>query len=98
MGLCCAPCPHSLPCEVTVFPSRSAIRNVDGTVSIIPEGDAKTYVNGKRVLEPTVLHHVSWLRREGDRLGPALLPFGFEWEEPLPCHSLTTLCAETEAV
>lgn len=39
---------------------HSTIRNVDGTVSIVPVGDAKTYVNGRHVLEPTVLHHVSW--------------------------------------
>ncbi|NWJ10217.1 KIF14 protein, partial [Crypturellus undulatus] len=33
------------------------IRNIDGKVSIIPLGEAKTYVNGKLISDPTVLHH-----------------------------------------
>lgn len=49
------------PVRVTVcLCPHSTIRNVDSTVSIVPVGDAKTYVNGRHVLEPTVLHHVSW--------------------------------------
>jgi hypothetical protein len=28
-------------------------------VSIVPAGEAKTYVNGTHISEPTVLHHVS---------------------------------------
>ncbi|KAM7050042.1 kinesin-like protein KIF14 isoform 2-T2 [Molossus nigricans] len=42
---------------VLVADHHCTIRNVDGTVSIIPVGEAKTYVNGRHVLEPTVLHH-----------------------------------------
>ncbi|XP_036133400.1 kinesin-like protein KIF14 isoform X2 [Molossus molossus] len=42
---------------VLVADHHCTIRNVDGTVSIIPVGGAKTYVNGRHVLEPTVLHH-----------------------------------------
>lgn len=37
----------------------SVIKNTDGKVSIIPLREAKTYVNGKCILDPTVLHHVS---------------------------------------
>ncbi|NXA34171.1 KIF14 protein, partial [Eudromia elegans] len=33
------------------------IKNIDGKVSIIPLREAKTYVNGKHISDPTVLHH-----------------------------------------
>ncbi|XP_051003454.1 kinesin-like protein KIF14 [Acomys russatus] len=33
------------------------IRNFGGTVSIIPAREAKTYINGMHISEPTVLHH-----------------------------------------
>ncbi|KGL78295.1 Kinesin-like KIF14, partial [Tinamus guttatus] len=33
------------------------IKNIDGKVSIIPLGEAKTYVNGKHISDPTDLHH-----------------------------------------
>ncbi|EMP40086.1 Kinesin-like protein KIF14 [Chelonia mydas] len=36
---------------------QSVIKNVDGRVSITPLGEAKTYVNGKHISEPTVMHH-----------------------------------------
>ncbi|KAM6217303.1 kinesin-like protein KIF14 [Rhynchocyon petersi] len=42
---------------VLIADDHCAIRNFDGTVSISPVGEAKTYVNGKHILEPTVLHH-----------------------------------------
>ncbi|XP_072804900.1 kinesin-like protein KIF14 isoform X2 [Vicugna pacos] len=42
---------------VLIAEDHCTIRNVDGTVSITPVGEAKTYVNGKLILEPTVLHH-----------------------------------------
>ncbi|XP_055000727.1 kinesin-like protein KIF14 [Sorex araneus] len=42
---------------VLIADDHCSIRNVDGTVSIIPTGEAKTYVNGKHILELTVLHH-----------------------------------------
>ncbi|XP_039739445.1 kinesin-like protein KIF14 isoform X2 [Pteropus medius] len=46
---------------VLVAEDHCTIRNFDGTVSVVPVGDAKTYVNGRHISEPTVLHH-------GDRL------------------------------
>ncbi|KAB1258641.1 Kinesin-like protein KIF14 [Camelus dromedarius] len=46
---------------VLIAEDHCTISNVDGTVSITPVGEAKTYINGKLILEPTVLHHVSWL-------------------------------------
>ncbi|XP_037351641.1 kinesin-like protein KIF14 isoform X2 [Talpa occidentalis] len=42
---------------VLIADDHCTIRNFDGIVSIIPVGEAKTYVNGKHILEPTVLHH-----------------------------------------
>ncbi|KAI1236616.1 hypothetical protein IHE44_0014869 [Lamprotornis superbus] len=35
----------------------SVIKNTVGKVSIIPLREAKTYVNGKCILDPTILHH-----------------------------------------
>nr|XP_036860608.1 kinesin-like protein KIF14 [Manis javanica] len=46
---------------VLIADDHCTIRHFDGTVSVIPVGEAKTYVNGKHISEPTVLHH-------GDRL------------------------------
>ncbi|XP_004439031.1 PREDICTED: kinesin-like protein KIF14 [Ceratotherium simum simum] len=42
---------------VLVADDHCTIKSFGGTVSIVPVGEAKTYVNGKRILEPTVLHH-----------------------------------------
>ncbi|XP_029082984.1 kinesin-like protein KIF14 [Monodon monoceros] len=42
---------------VLIADEHCTINNFDGTVSIIPAGEAKTYVNGRLILEPTVLHH-----------------------------------------
>ncbi|XP_029474242.1 kinesin-like protein KIF14 [Rhinatrema bivittatum] len=42
---------------VLIADDHCVIRNVDGTVSITPLVDAKTYVNGEHILELTLLHH-----------------------------------------
>ncbi|KAI6051554.1 kinesin-like protein KIF14 [Marmota monax] len=42
---------------VLIADDHCTIKNFGGTVSLIPVGEAKTYVNGKDILEPTVLHH-----------------------------------------
>ncbi|XP_053769371.1 kinesin-like protein KIF14 isoform X3 [Desmodus rotundus] len=42
---------------VLVAEDHCTIRHVSGTVSLVPVGEAKTYVNGRLVSEPTVLHH-----------------------------------------
>lgn len=44
---------------VLIADDHCTIRNFGGTVSIVPAGEAKTYVNGMHISEPTVLHHVS---------------------------------------
>ncbi|NWX14832.1 KIF14 protein, partial [Aegotheles bennettii] len=42
---------------VLIADNHCVIKNTVGKVSIIPLGEAKTYVNGKCILDPTVLHH-----------------------------------------
>ncbi|XP_058130913.1 kinesin-like protein KIF14 [Dasypus novemcinctus] len=42
---------------VLIADDHCIIKNFDGIVSIAPVGEAKTYVNGTHILEPTVLHH-----------------------------------------
>ncbi|NXD73150.1 KIF14 protein, partial [Eolophus roseicapillus] len=42
---------------VLIADDHCVIKNIIGQVSIIPLGEAKTYVNGKCILNPTVLHH-----------------------------------------
>ncbi|XP_057626044.1 kinesin-like protein KIF14 [Chionomys nivalis] len=42
---------------VLIADDHCTIRNFGGTVSIVPAGEAKTYVNGMHISEPTVLHH-----------------------------------------
>ncbi|NXG49186.1 KIF14 protein, partial [Psilopogon haemacephalus] len=42
---------------VLIAEDHCVIKNTVGKVSIIPQREAKTYVNGKCILDPTVLHH-----------------------------------------
>ncbi|XP_059678048.1 kinesin-like protein KIF14 [Gavia stellata] len=42
---------------VLIADDHCVIKNTVGKVSIIPLREAKTYVNGKCILDPTVLHH-----------------------------------------
>ncbi|NXW01133.1 KIF14 protein, partial [Fregetta grallaria] len=42
---------------VLIADNHCVIKNTVGEVSIIPLREAKTYVNGKCILDPTVLHH-----------------------------------------
>ncbi|NXX39615.1 KIF14 protein, partial [Tricholaema leucomelas] len=42
---------------VLIADDHCVIKNTVGKVSIIPKREAKTYVNGKCILDPTVLHH-----------------------------------------
>uniref|UniRef100_A0A8D0HSZ4 Kinesin-like protein KIF14 n=1 Tax=Sphenodon punctatus TaxID=8508 RepID=A0A8D0HSZ4_SPHPU len=51
---------------VLIADDHCVIENFDGTVSITPLGEAKTYVNGMHASASTVLHHVS--SRIGDRV------------------------------
>lgn len=42
---------------VLISDDHCIINNFDGAVSVTPVGEAKTYVNGKHILELTELHH-----------------------------------------
>ncbi|NXI40185.1 KIF14 protein, partial [Galbula dea] len=42
---------------VLIADDHCVIKNTAGKVSIIPLKEAKTYVNGKCILDPTILHH-----------------------------------------
>ncbi|NXI31500.1 KIF14 protein, partial [Sterrhoptilus dennistouni] len=42
---------------VLIADDHCVIKNTVGKVSIIPLGEAKTYVNGKCILDSTILHH-----------------------------------------
>nr|XP_006135454.1 kinesin-like protein KIF14 isoform X1 [Pelodiscus sinensis] len=42
---------------VLIADDHCVIKNIDGRVSIMPLGEAKTYVNGKHISESTVMHH-----------------------------------------
>ncbi|NWH65565.1 KIF14 protein, partial [Geococcyx californianus] len=42
---------------VLIADDHCIIKNTLGQVSIVPLREAKTYVNGKSILDPTVLHH-----------------------------------------
>nr|KAF6267021.1 kinesin family member 14 [Pipistrellus kuhlii] len=55
------------------------ISNVDGTVTIAPVGEARTYVNGRRVLGPTELHHGDRVVLGGDHY--------FRFNHPAEAHS-----------
>uniref|UniRef100_A0A8D1V7R1 Kinesin-like protein KIF14 n=1 Tax=Sus scrofa TaxID=9823 RepID=A0A8D1V7R1_PIG len=43
---------------VLIADHHCTINNCDGTVTVTPAGEAKTYVNGKLISQPTVLHHL----------------------------------------
>lgn len=45
--------------DLFIFFLPSVITSIQGTVSIVPMENAKTFVNGNLISESTVLHHVS---------------------------------------
>ncbi|NXG11793.1 KIF14 protein, partial [Sakesphorus luctuosus] len=58
VGRCTPNSKHDIQLSgVLIADDHCVIKNAVGTVSIIPLKEAKTYVNGKCILEPTVLHH-----------------------------------------
>ncbi|EPQ19451.1 Zinc finger protein 281 [Myotis brandtii] len=70
-----------------VADEHCTISHVDGTVSIAPVGEARTYVNGTHVLGPTVLHHVRGAVRQAKALGSgrAIHVSAFQSENALSC-------------
>uniref|UniRef100_A0A8C5X9R6 Kinesin-like protein KIF14 n=1 Tax=Malurus cyaneus samueli TaxID=2593467 RepID=A0A8C5X9R6_9PASS len=58
VGRCTPNSKHDIQLSgVLIADDHCVIKNTVGKVSIIPLGEAKTYVNGKCILDPTVLHH-----------------------------------------
>ncbi|NXM74977.1 KIF14 protein, partial [Serilophus lunatus] len=58
VGRCTPNSKHDIQLSgVLIADDHCVIKNTVGKVSIIPLKGAKTYVNGKCILEPTVLHH-----------------------------------------
>ncbi|NWS98904.1 KIF14 protein, partial [Mionectes macconnelli] len=58
VGRCTPNSKHDIQLSgVLIADDHCVIKNAVGKVSIIPLREAKTYVNGKCILDPTVLHH-----------------------------------------
>ncbi|NXK98535.1 KIF14 protein, partial [Formicarius rufipectus] len=58
VGRCTPNSKHDIQLSgVLIADDHCVIKNAVGTVSIIPLREAKTYVNGRCILDPTVLHH-----------------------------------------
>ncbi|NWW22922.1 KIF14 protein, partial [Falcunculus frontatus] len=58
VGRCTPNSKHDIQLSgVLIADDHCVIKNTAGRVSIIPLREAKTYVNGKCILDPTVLHH-----------------------------------------
>ncbi|GAB1285487.1 Kinesin-like protein KIF14 [Apodemus speciosus] len=58
VGKCAPNSNHDIQLSgVLIADDHCTIRNFGGTVSIVPAGEAKTFVNGMHISEPTVLHH-----------------------------------------
>ncbi|NWV20220.1 KIF14 protein, partial [Origma solitaria] len=58
VGRCTPNSKHDIQLSgVLIADDHCVIKNTVGKVSIIPLKEAKTYVNGKCILDPTVLHH-----------------------------------------
>ncbi|XP_012872755.1 PREDICTED: kinesin-like protein KIF14 [Dipodomys ordii] len=63
---------------VLIADDHCTIKNLEGTVSVIPIGEAKTYVNGRHILQPTVLHHGDRVILGGDHY--------FRFNHPVEVH------------
>ncbi|NXX31888.1 KIF14 protein, partial [Nicator chloris] len=58
VGRCTPNSKHDIQLSgVLIADDHCVIKNTVGKVSIIPLQEAKTYVNGKCILDPTILHH-----------------------------------------
>ncbi|XP_062353665.1 kinesin-like protein KIF14 [Cinclus cinclus] len=58
VGRCTPNSKHDIQLSgVLIADDHCVIKNTVGKVSIIPLSEAKTYVNGKCILDPTILHH-----------------------------------------
>ncbi|NWU88442.1 KIF14 protein, partial [Upupa epops] len=72
---------------VLIADDHCVIKNTAGKVSIIPLGEAKTYVNGKCILDSTVLHHGDRVVLGGDHY--------FRFNHPVEVQKLKRLSCGT---
>ncbi|NXY27422.1 KIF14 protein, partial [Pomatorhinus ruficollis] len=69
---------------VLIADDHCVIKNTVGKVSIIPLREAKTYVNGKCILAPTILHHGDRVILGGDHY--------FRFNHPAEVQKVKTPC------
>ncbi|NXR31954.1 KIF14 protein, partial [Zosterops hypoxanthus] len=69
---------------VLIADDHCVIKNTVGKVSIVPLGEAKTYVNGKCILDPTILHHGDRVILGGDHY--------FRFNHPAEVQKVKTSC------
>ncbi|NXE89399.1 KIF14 protein, partial [Menura novaehollandiae] len=83
VGRCTPNSKHDIQLSgVLIADDHCVIKNTAGKVSIIPLREAKTYVNGKCILDPTVLHHGDRVVLGGDHY--------FRFNHPAEVHKVKT--------
>ncbi|NWW81906.1 KIF14 protein, partial [Climacteris rufus] len=83
VGRCTPNSKHDIQLSgVLIADDHCVIKNTVGKVSIIPLREAKTYVNGKCILDPTVLHHGDRVILGGDHY--------FRFNHPAEVQKVTT--------
>ncbi|NXN56435.1 KIF14 protein, partial [Rynchops niger] len=88
VGRCTPNSKHDIQLSgVLIADDHCVIKNTVGKVSIIPLRDAKTYVNGKCILEPTVLHHGDRVILGGDHY--------FRFNHPVEVQEVKRPCCGT---
>ncbi|NXX76263.1 KIF14 protein, partial [Urocolius indicus] len=73
---------------VLIADDHCVIKNTVGQVSIIPVREAKTYVNGKCISDPTILHHGDRVILGGDHYFRFNHPVEVRKVKRLPCGSM----------
>ncbi|NXA59173.1 KIF14 protein, partial [Mohoua ochrocephala] len=88
VGRCSPNSKHDIQLSgVLIADDHCVIKNTAGKVSIIPLREAKTYVNGKCILDPTVLHHGDRVILGGDHY--------FRFNHPAEVQKVKTPSCET---
>ncbi|NWW07068.1 KIF14 protein, partial [Oreocharis arfaki] len=88
VGRCTPNSKHDIQLSgVLIADDHCVIKNTAGKVSIIPLKEAKTYVNGKCILDPTVLHHGDRVILGGDHY--------FRFNHPAEVQKVKTPCETT---
>ncbi|NWX79672.1 KIF14 protein, partial [Alca torda] len=88
VGRCTPNSKHDIQLSgVLIADDHCVIKNTVGKVSIIPLTDAKTYVNGKCILDPTVLHHGDRVILGGDHY--------FRFNHPVEVQEVKRPCCGT---